>query len=104
MKTYKIQIERAAEQDLYKIFSYISDTLLAPDAAKRIYLSIRQEIESLTFMAERYALIQEEPYRSAGIRKLLVENYLIFYGIDHDTNSVHILRVLYSRREWKHLL
>jgi len=39
-----------------------------------------------------------------GVRKLFVENYIVFYIVDEDKREVHILRILYNRREWQTLL
>ena len=75
---YNVIIESSAEKDLYGILTYISETLLEPAVAKRIYLSIKEQILSLSSMPLRYALIDEEPHRSMGIRKIPVENYTAF--------------------------
>ena len=55
-------------------------------------------------MPERYAVISEEPYTSMGLRKINVENYLIFYIVNEKEKTVSIVRVLYSRREWHNLI
>ncbi len=104
MTEYKIVIEETAENDLIGILSYISDTLHEPNIAIRIYGSIKKEILSLNKMPNRYAVVNEEPYRSMGVRRIPVENYTAFYIVDEKQNVVHIFRILYNRREWKYLL
>ncbi len=104
MTEYKIVIEETAENDLISILNYISDTLHEPNIAIRIYGSIKKEILSLNKMPNRYAVVNEEPYRSMGVRRIPVENYTAFYIVDERQNVVHILRILYNRREWKYLL
>lgn len=101
---YNVIIESSAEKDLYGILTYISETLLEPAVAKRIYLSIKEQILSLSSMPMRYALINEEPYRSMGIRKIPVENYIAFYIVDESCKTVHVFRILYNRREWHNLI
>lgn len=101
---YKVIIDRAAEQDLAEILEYISAVLHAPDAAKRLYRKIKQEIMSLDTMPSRCALIAEEPYNQLGIRKLFIDNYIAFLLINEDTKEVHVFRILYSRREWYNLI
>lgn len=101
---YNVIIESSAEKDLYGILTYISETLLEPAVAKRIYLSIKEQILSLSFMPLRYALIDEEPYRSMGIQKIPVENYIAFYIVDESHKTVHVFRILYNRREWHNLI
>jgi toxin ParE1/3/4 len=101
---YKIVIEETAENDLIGILNYISGTLHEPNIAIRIYGSIKKEILSLNKMPNRYAVVNEEPYRSMGVRRIPVENYTAFYIVDEKQNMVHIFRILYNRREWKYLL
>ncbi len=104
MRTYKIYIERSAQRDMQGILRYITQTLKAPQAARRIYSSIRAEILSLYRSPARYGIVNAEPYASMGIRKMPVENYTVFYLIDESECSVRVLRVLYNRRDWEKLL
>ena len=55
-------------------------------------------------MPFRYAVVNEEPYRSMGVRRIPVENYTVFYIVDENAKTVHIFRILYNRREWQYLL
>ena len=99
---YRVHVTKPAERDLSGIFRYIADTLKEPETAKRLYLDIKGEVLSLCEMPERYAILDEPPYNEAGVRRMPVENYLVFYAIRGD--SVHILRNVYKRREWQALL
>ena len=69
---YEVIIENSAERDLLEILTYISETLLEPAAAKRIYLSIKEQAQSLDHMPFRYNVIQEEPYCQMGVRRLKI--------------------------------
>jgi len=100
--TYSVEVTRPAERDLLGIYSYISDTLKEPETAARLYRALKQEILSLRSLPERYAVLDEPPYNKEGVRKMLVENYLVFYVIKDKT--VYILRILYNRREWQAIL
>ena len=104
MTEYKIVIEETAENDLVGILSYISDTLHEPNVAFKIYSSIKKEILTLDKMPFRYAVVNEEPYRSMWVRRIPVENYTAFYVVDENERTVHIFRILYNRREWQYLL
>ena len=44
-------------------------------------------------------LFAEEPLE---IRKLIVDNYIVFYRIKND--NIEILRIMYGRRNWINLL
>lgn len=104
MTEYTIDIDKVAEADMYGILDYISNVLLEPNVAICILKEIKKVIVTLDSMPWRHAVIDEEPYRTLGIRKISVKNYIVFYIVDEPKKSVHILRILYNRREWKALL
>ena len=104
MTQYKIEIAQPAVQDLQDILGYISNTLKEPATAQRIYTSIKTEILTLASMPERNRVVDDEPYAAMGVRRLFVENYVVFYVVDKGRNCVHVLRVLYNRREWQSIL
>lgn len=104
MTTYKIVIERTAENDLNDILSHISNTLHEPTIAKKLYNEIKEKFSNLKNMPHRHKIVNEEPYRSLGIRMLLIENYIAFYVVDEEHKTVHIFRILYNRRDWQQIL
>jgi len=101
---HKVIIEISAQRDLQNILHYITDTLKEPVIARRIYMSIKEQILTLRQMPLRHSLVQDQPYTTMGVRKLLIENYIAFYIIDEEKCEVHVLRVLYNRREWQNIL
>lgn len=104
MKEYKVTVEPLARQDILDIRRYISKTLKEPAAAKRIYDAIKDAILTLEQNPMRHAVVRDEPYTSLGLRRLPVENYTVFYLVNDESKEVHVIRVLYSRREWQNLL
>ncbi len=104
MTNYKIFIELPAQRDLQGILCYIKDTLKEPAVAKRIYSSIKEQILTLHQMPFRHSVVEDQPFATIGIRKLVIENYIAFYVIDEAKCEVHVLRILYNRREWQHIL
>ncbi|NMM65082.1 type II toxin-antitoxin system RelE/ParE family toxin [Clostridium sp. P21] len=104
MSTYNIQITEPAEEDLYEIGVYISKELLEPETAKKVISKIAKEINSLADMPLRNALVVDERLAYNGIRKIIVNNYIIFYVVNDESKTVTIIRVLYSRRDWLNLL
>ena len=101
---YNIVFEDSAENDLTDIFEYICTKLHEPEIAKRIYRALKKDILSLETMPLRFALIDEEPYKSMGVRCIPIENYTAFYIANETAKTVHILRVLYNRRDWQAIL
>lgn len=106
MTEYKIEIGNAAERDMYDIllYIYITETLKEPALALRIYKSIKEQIGKLSTTPARNRVVDDQPYASIGVRRSFVENYIVFYAIDETELIVHVIRVLYNRREWHSIL
>lgn len=104
MSTYNIQITEPAEKDLYEIGAYISKELLEPETAKKVVSKIAKGIGTLEDMPLRNALVADERLANKGIRKIMEDNYIIFYIVSEDSKTVTIIRILYSRRDWINLL
>ena len=94
MNVYEVLISEKANDDMEAIYTYIAETLLAPDAAANQYDRIAKAILSLDVMPKRIKLMDSEPERSKGIRAMYVDRYTVFFIIKVDT--VYITKVLYS--------
>lgn len=55
-------------------------------------------------MPERYRRYEDEELTKENIRICPVKNYLIFYKVNTKEKTVEIIRVLYSKRDYKELL
>ncbi|MGY3725536.1 addiction module toxin, RelE/StbE family [Granulicatella balaenopterae] len=99
MDRYEIKITRQAKEQLVSIKKYIVNTLKAPKTAKNIIRQLRNGMDSLTTMPERYKIINESPYSDYGIRKMRIKNYYIYYVIIQPEKRIDILAVIYVKRE-----
>ncbi len=104
MNKYFVEITDAAQSDLKEIVSYISIELKNPTSAKRMLINFKDNIFSLEKMPKKHNFVNDEVLSSRGIRRFLVDNYMIFYVVDESKNKVTIIRVLYSRRDWGTLI
>jgi toxin ParE1/3/4 len=104
MDKYKIEITEPAENDLRSIGLYIAKQLLEPDTAKKIVAKIAEAIVKLDELPLRNALVSDERLKLKGIRKIIVENYVVFYIVDEMNTVVTIIRILYNRRDWINIL
>lgn len=104
MEKYRIVIEPAAVNDLRDIAAYITETLKDPASARRVYLSIKKSFSALENMPYRQKNVNDEKFSRLGLRRLPAENYSEFYLVSEETHTVHIVRILYNRREWQYLL
>ena len=98
----KIVISDAAYNDLDEIFSYISSDLCAPGAAGKLIDNIFDSMEPLCDFPLIGAIPNNKVLAAKGYRLLTVDNFIVFY-IPKD-NEVHVVRVIYGRRDWKTIL
>ncbi len=101
---YKLEYLPVARKDMLEIVRYISRELQNPDAAVRLATELVDAAESvLTFP---YATPAYHPIRPLKYeyRKILVQNYLMFYWIDEEKKLVTVARVIYGKRDYVRLL
>ena len=103
-KIYKIIILPEAQQDIRNIVLYIAIELASPYTALNLQDTFEEAINSLSTMPERYKTLDEEPWKSKGIRRFQVKSYFIYYLVNKSENIVKILAVIYVRRDQKNNL
>ena len=96
---YHERITAQAQEHLAAIRDYIANELLAPDAAKNMLLLLGKEMSSLARMPLRVKLVDEEPWRSEGVRMKAVKNYLIYFWVNEAEQTVQVFAVIYARRD-----
>lgn len=99
MKIYTVRITRQAREHLRGIKKYISEELLAPEAARNTIAVLKKEIQSLSKMPERIKFTEEEPWKSEGVRRMRVKNYYVYFWIDEENNKVQVTSVIYLARD-----
>ena len=104
MSKYNIKITKPAENDLFEIGRYISNELLEPDRAVKVVDKIANSIFKLENMPLRHAIVADDKLASKGIRKFVIDNYIVFYIVNKDNKQVTIIRILYKRRYWLNIL
>lgn len=93
-KRYTVQITADAQADMEEIYRYIAEVLQSPENALGQYQRIAEGILSLDLFPERCQVVSFEPERSAGLRRMLVDHYSVFYICRED--HVIVTNVLYS--------
>ena len=97
--SYKIIYTQKSEQDLINIYRYIAINLSVPETAKQQTDKIMNIIKGLDEMPLRYKLYQNEPWHSKGLRVFPVDNYLVFYMVVEEEETVAIVRIMYGGRD-----
>ena len=69
-------------EDLRDIFAYISVTLSEPIIARKQVDRIRTAIKTLHQLPLRNPLVAWDPWLTMQIRKMLVDNYIVFYLVE----------------------
>ena len=97
IKTYGVILTPSAQKNLRDIFYYIHYELKAEMAAKSVVGSLEDAINSLNCFPARHSLVEVEPFRSKGLRKMTVKNYLIYFKIYEQLGVVRVVAVTYAK-------
>jgi len=82
MDKYEVRVTDEALTDMERIYDYIANELLSSDNAMGQYNRIADAILTLDSFPDRFALFEMEPEHSWGMRRMVVDNYLVCYIID----------------------
>lgn len=98
-KKYTVYYSPIAKDDLKSVYRYIAYTLLEKKTAADQTNRIRKEIRSLNVFPERYRLVEWEPWHQMEIRQTSVDNYIVYYRVDHKTQRVEVVRIFYDGQD-----
>jgi len=101
---YKIRIMDPAQNEMRETYWYIAEQLNNPIAAERRISLIDEAIRSLKENPGRFPLVRDKYLASKGYRMIVVKNHLVFFIVREEIKTVSVMRVLYGRRDWMHLL
>ena len=104
MNIYEIIMTPDAIDDLRELCDYIADVLHAPDAALSHSRVLRSVVGTLATMAECHECVDDEPWGSYGIRRIVVKNFVVYYRIDDASHRVYILNIIYTKRDQMRML
>lgn len=96
---YRVVYSPAAKDDLKDIYSYIAFELKVKQTAVNQVNRIRKAIRSLDTMPERYSIVDWEPWQSMKMRKVAVDNYVVFYLVNNEDKIVTVVRIFYGGRD-----
>ncbi len=102
--SYQIHITSTAEHDIMRAADYIEFTLKNPTAADNLLDIVTEEIGSLANLPRKFRLVDDPVLASWGIRFVIINNYLAFYTIDEENQTVFIIRFLFQKSNWASIL
>ena len=79
MNEYEVRVTRQVLEQGKEVVHYISNDLMAPDAAHNLLDKIKAEITKLSSFPKKHDLIDEEPWRTEGVRKVVIPSIIILY-------------------------
>ncbi|HOJ78201.1 MAG TPA: type II toxin-antitoxin system RelE/ParE family toxin [Bacillota bacterium] len=104
MDHYQVFMTKSANDDLKAILSYIHYELKEPAIAIKLVEKIKNSVMSLAKFPYRYNLVANEQLATQGFRKIIIDSYIVFYIVSETKQTVTVVRILYSKRDWLHLL
>ena len=101
---YSLKFTPKAGEDLEQIYSYISEKLFNITAADNLLEEIENSIMRLKNFPYSGSLVADELLKGKGYRKLIIENYIVFYLINESEKQVVIMRILYGAQNYQDFL
>ena len=101
---YSYRFTKKAEQDLDEILNYISVDLVNPTAAQNLGRKIFEKINLIRMFSDSGAPVDNEFLADKTIRKLLVDNYVIYYKNHYEEKVISIIRIVYAKRNLDEIL
>ncbi len=89
-----------AKIDLESIFRYISEELLNPESALNMIKRFELKFNDICSFPKAYPLIELPRLKHNSLRKSIVDNFLIVYYYDEDSDFVNIVRVIYAKMDY----
>ena len=104
MEEYKVELSIQAKEDYKSIIKYIKYKLLESNIAERYAELIKNEINTLKYNPQKFAIINYDIIKQYKFRKLIIKNYIVFYRINEEEKIVNVERILHGTTDWKNKL
>lgn len=92
------------EQDFRGIYDYLYGVLLVPDTAKKTAKKLLAAVEGLDELPCRFPIVDIEPWKNRGLRKMPIDNFVVFYYPNEAACEVVVFHVFYGGRSIDELL
>ena len=102
--SYQLHITSTAEHDIMRAVDYIEFTLKNPQAADNLLDAVTKQIGTLSVFPQKFRIVDDPVLASWKIRFVIINNYLAFYTIDEEKQTVIVVRFLYQKSNWYSIL
>lgn len=97
---YEIEFTEDARDEIREIYKYISENLVAKQAARDLMRKMKKTIMDLAESPKLYMKIEKKDRRKRDFRRIVIDNYIILYTIDEEKKTVYISHMYYGRRNY----
>ncbi len=102
--SYQLLITSTAEHDIMRAVDYIEFVLKNPQAADNLLDTVSKQIGTLSEFPQKFRIVDDPVLASWEIRFVIINNYLAFYTINEEKQTVIVVRFLYKKRNWYSIL
>ena len=102
--SYQLHITSTAEHDIMRAVDYIEFALKNPQAADNLLDVVTKQIETLSDFPQKFRIVDDPVLASWEIRFVIINNYLAFYTVNEEKQSVIVVRFLYKKSDWCSIL
>lgn len=95
---YSYSFTAKAENDLEGILRYIRDDLLNPSAATDFGRKLFESIDNVRNFPQSGMLVENDFLADKKIRRVIIENYVMYYVTDDEKRKIYIVRIVYGKR------
>ncbi|GHU48321.1 hypothetical protein FACS1894200_05150 [Spirochaetia bacterium] len=101
---YRVAYSKLIDADFDSSYEYIKERLEAPRAAEKLFDEIINKLDYICKTPFTRPLVQDSHLASLGIRSIKIKNYVLYFSVDEETNTINALRFLYNKRNWIEIL
>lgn len=101
---YSYRFTEKAQHDLVNILQYIDSDLNNRTAAQTLGRKIFATIDLARNFPDSGKLVENEFLSDKTIRRLLVDNYTVFYKAEEKEKTFYVLRIVYGKSNLDEIL
>lgn len=95
---YKYQFTRNAQNDLDEIVGYMAVELANRTAAVNFVDKLQECIDEACLFPESGAMVVNDFLPDIGVRRKIIDNYIMYYLPNFTEQTVTVLRIIYGKR------
>jgi plasmid stabilization system protein ParE len=101
---YSLAYSKIIRENIRSSYTYIKEKLEAPKAADDLIIELISKLNYLKETPFTRPLVHDRYLASLGIRSIKIKNYVLYFNVDEEKNTVNLVRFLYNKRDWIHIL